>query len=70
MFHDLDKKIYSCKNKAYEGHINKLSQNCDLTYAQLQECETIIGNNKIPLLEDVIKVTKGKIFMNLELKGS
>ena len=70
LFHDLDIKIYSCKNKAYEGHINKLSQSCDLTYAQLQECETIIGNNKIPLLEDVIKVTKGKIFMNLELKGS
>ena len=70
LFHDLDKKIYSCKNKAYEGHINITSQYCDLTYAQLLECETIIGNNKIPLLEDIIKVTKGKIFMNLELKGS
>ena len=70
LFHDLDKKIYSCKTKEYEGHINKLSQDCDLTYSQLQECETIEGNNKIPLLEDIMKITKGKIFMNLELKGS
>ena len=70
LFHDLDKNIYTCKNKDYEGHISKVSQECDLTYEQLQECETIEGKNKIPLLEDVIKVTKGKIFINLELKGN
>ena len=70
LIHDLDKKIYTCKNKDYEDHLNILSQECDLTYAQLQECETIIGKNKIPLLEDVIKETKGKIFMNLELKDN
>ena len=70
LIHDLNKNIYTCKNKDYEDHLNILSQECDLTYAQLQECETIIGKNKIPLLEDVIKETKGKIFMNLELKGN
>ena len=70
LFHDLNKNIYTCKNKDYEGYITILSQKFDLTYEQLQECETIEGNNKIPLLEDVIKETKGKIFMNLEIKGS
>ena len=70
IFHDLDKKIYSCKNKDYEGYITFMSQDCYLTYSQLQECKTKEGNYTIPLLEDIIDITKGKIFMNLELKGS
>ena len=47
-----------------------MSQVCDLTWSELQKCRTIEGNHKIPLLEDVMKETKGKIFMNLEIKDN
>ena len=38
------------------------------TWTELQGCETKEGKNKIPLLEDIMIMTKGKIFMNLEIK--
>ena len=34
----------------------------------MEECEKNDGGYKIPLLEDIMQITKGKIFMNLEIK--
>ena len=40
----------------------------DLTWAELQEKQKDEEKNKIPLLDDIMNITKGKIFMNLEIK--
>ena len=69
LLHDLDSGIYYCKNNIY-SKLNKLSQVCELSWSELQECETKEGKYKIPLLEDIMAVTKGKIFMNLEIKDT
>ena len=34
----------------------------------MKDCETKEGKYKMPLLEEIMKITKGKIFMNLEIK--
>ena len=39
-----------------------------LTWSFLQETVKIDGKYQIPLLEDIMIITKGKIFMNLEIK--
>ena len=69
VFHDLGSKIYDCKDEKMNKKVTTLSLICPLTYSELQQCETKVGKNKIPLLEDIIKITKGKIFLNLEIKG-
>ena len=37
-------------------------------WSYLEKCKTREGGYKIPLLEDIMNITKGKIFMNLEIK--
>ena len=37
----------------------------NIKWSEIKNCE---GEFKIPLLEDIMKITKGKIFMNLEIK--
>ena len=39
-----------------------------LTWSEIQEYQKYLEKNKIPLLEDIMIITKGKIFMNLEIK--
>ena len=70
VFHDLDPDIYSCKDKNINIRINMLTGNCNVKWTELKECVTKEGNYKIPLLENIMKITKGKIFMNLEIKDS
>ena len=70
LFHDFDRKIYNCKNYFLNILHDGFNKICDLSLSKLQECETIEGKNKIPLLEDIMKTTKGKIFMNLEIKDT
>ena len=43
-------------------HIN------NLLWSDVLKCETKEGKYKIPLLEDIMKITKWKMFMNLEIK--
>ena len=38
LFHDLDKDIYFCKDNKINGKITKITQKCELTWSQLQEC--------------------------------
>jgi hypothetical protein len=42
----------------------------DNNWSVLEKLVPIEGKYKIPLLEDIIKITKGKIFMNLEIKDA
>ena len=62
----------------HDGNLNGLSCNDipiqygdkyirDYKWEVIQSCETNEGY-KIPLLEDIMEITKGKIFMNLEIK--
>jgi glycerophosphoryl diester phosphodiesterase len=73
LLHDGYLGKFSCKNltriKIHFGletcpeiHVNQLM------WSELQDCETKEGQYKIPLLEDIMIITKGKIFMNLEIK--
>ena len=34
----------------------------------MKDCQALRGGYKIPLLEDIMNITKGKIFINLEIK--
>lgn len=36
-------------------------------WSEIKDLKTMYGYN-VPLLEDIMSITKGKIFMNLELK--
>ena len=68
VFHDLGLSIYNCKNNINYKVVKLIGRTSNFTWSELQECVTKEGNNKIPLLEDIMKITKGKIFMNLEIK--
>ena len=70
IFHDLGEDIYDCKNTSINKAVTKTSKICDLSWSELEECITKEGGNKIPLLEEVMEITKGKIFMNLEIKDT
>ena len=47
--------------------MNKIIFVYDYNYEEIESCRTSEGY-KILLLEDIMKITKGKIFMNLEIK--
>ena len=40
------------------------------TFNQLRQLHTLIGNEKIPSLEEVFKLCKNKIFINIEIKDN
>ena len=58
-----DKKVIL----SHDGKIGFTKFN-DITWQELQEKQEILEKDKIPLLEDIMNITKGKIFMNLEIK--
>jgi len=66
LFHDGHLSKYICRdiNRIYINHVHNLK------WSELQKCETKEGKYKIPLLEDIMNITKGKIFMNLEIKDT
>ena len=66
LIHDFGIGIYDCQDIITLPQISKAHE---FTYEQLQKCKTIEGGYNIPLLDDIMNITKGKIFMNLELKG-
>ena len=49
----------------YYDHPGNITQ---LTYNELSQFRTVKDNLKMPKLSDVMKLTKNKIFMNLEIK--
>ena len=68
----LDKKVVLSHNKetpndSCEGPLKSLVITIS-TWSQLEKCK--INGYKIPLLEDIMQITKGKIFMNLEIKDN
>ena len=60
--HDGNINNYDCNNNNPLKNINQLK------WSELKDCETKEGKYKMPLLEEIMKITKGKIFMNLEIK--
>ena len=65
LIHDFGIGIYDCQDIITLPQISKAHE---FTYEQLQKCKTIEGGYNIPLLDDIMNITKGKIFMNLEIK--
>ena len=56
----------------YMGNISGFyNANCSVvnsTWDELSKLRTKIGNNSMPRLDEIMKLTKNKIFMNLEIK--
>ena len=60
-----DNKVVLC----HDGDI-RLSPEVSYSISTLDWSEVHNFRSDIPLLEDIIKITKGKIFMNLEIKDN
>ena len=68
VIHDFQNFIYECE-KILE--IPAPGYKIDWhSWEDLKTCVTKEGKNKIPFLEEIMEITKGKIFLNLEIKGS
>ncbi len=64
LIHDFGLGIYNCEFIT----IPLVTKASEYTYEELQKCKTNEGGYKIPLLDEIMNITKGKIFMNLEIK--
>ena len=67
LIHDFSLGIYKCED-IFPIYLPLISKAHDFTYEQIKKCKTIEGDYNIPLLDDIMSITKGKIFMNLEIK--
>ena len=74
----LDKKVVLNHDDHFQGYLEGYNINNgglfqitipNNNWSFLKDCKNIYGK-KIPLLEDIIQITKGKIFMNLEIKDN
>ena len=68
VIHDFQNFIYECEK--YIDFGNPLFDVGTVSWKDLKTCVTKKGKNKIPFLEEIMEITKGKIFLNLEIKGS
>ena len=68
LIHDFTFQIYDCPLLHWPLPLPMIIKINSYTWDDLQKCKTIEGGYKIPLLEDIMNITKGKIFMNLEIK--
>ena len=66
VIHDFQGGIYECE-KVLEIPIPKYNIG-SLSWEKLKTCVTKEGNNRVPLLEEILEITKDKIFLNLEIK--
>ena len=62
-----DKKVFLFHNEKIKLEGKKENKVSSFSWDELKEYKTKEGY-KIPLLEDIMQITKGKIFMNLEIK--
>lgn len=58
------------ENGQLEGFYDHTGNITELEWNKLSSYRTIINNLKMPTLKDVIRLTKNKIFLNLEIKDS
>lgn len=65
-----DKQIVVFHDETLERMTKNLSYVSDMTYKQLSKLKLLNTDEKIPLLEDVLKVVDGKVPIIIEIKDS
>jgi len=60
--------VHGRKDSNLKGYYNYWGKAIELTWKQLSKLRTVGSNLKMPKLSDVLRLTKNKVFINLEIK--